>query len=132
MSSLDGEEVRLLKEILKWTRFSGMREVKAVIDTLVDDQTKRAIYQLSDGSLTTREIGDRVGAGKDKVASLWKIWSRAGLGETQSVKGGGSRFKRSFDLEEFGIEVRIPEATAPSESATTETSNAQNSLGGSQ
>jgi hypothetical protein len=128
LSSLDGEEIRLLREILKWIRFSGMKEVRGVIDNLVDDEKKRSIYQLSNGSLTVRDIGEKVGVGKDKVASLWKLWSRAGLGETIVVKGGGSRFKKSFDLEELGIEVKTFESQAVTQDQTPQQTSEQDSL----
>jgi hypothetical protein len=35
---------------------------------------------------------------------MWQIWMNTGLGESIPVKGG-SRFKHSFNLDEFGIEV---------------------------
>jgi len=35
---------------------------------------------------------------------MWQAWLKQGLGESIPVKGG-SRFKRSFDLEAFGIQI---------------------------
>lgn len=35
---------------------------------------------------------------------MWSTWQNIGLGESIPVRGG-TRFKRSFNLEEFGIKV---------------------------
>ena len=46
----------LLRELLKWTRFSGIEKVKSVlVATLMDDQ-QRSAYQASDGSRGPREV----------------------------------------------------------------------------
>lgn len=103
--SSEETELSVLKEILKWTKFSGMRETKAVLESALNDDKKRAAYQLSDGTRGTVEVGKLVGIGSTAtIFKLWKSWRKLGLGEHIAVKGG-ERFKRSFDLEEFGIEV---------------------------
>jgi len=100
------EHVKLLKEILKWVRFAGIKEVKAVMETSLDTEQKRAAYHVSDGSKGTREVASKAGYGsKSTIEVLWKKWRRLGLGESFQVKGGGERFRRSFDLEDFEIEV---------------------------
>jgi hypothetical protein len=38
---------------------------------------------------------------------MWDTWLKLSLGENIPVRGG-SRFKRTFDLEDFGI--KVPEA----------------------
>ena len=40
------------------------------------------------------------------IANYWKSWEKVGLGEPVTAMGG-KRFKRSFDLKDFGI--KIPE-----------------------
>jgi hypothetical protein len=103
--SEEGEQTKILREILKWTRFAGMPQVKAVLEETLNSPEKKHAFQLSDGTHGTIEVGKLSAVGsKDKVAGLWKAWLKQGLGETVSVKGG-DRFKRAFDLEELGIEV---------------------------
>jgi hypothetical protein len=105
MNSQDNEQTELLREILKWTKFSGMKGVKEVLSSVLDTDQKKIAFQLSDGSKGLIEISKATGiAGKDTIARLWKSWTKLGLGENKPVKGG-KRFKRFFDLGDIGIEV---------------------------
>jgi hypothetical protein len=97
------EEVKILREILKWTKFAGMAEVKRVLETVLNGDKKKLAYQLSDGTRGTRDVNYQSGY-TGSVSDLWKEWKRKGLGDSISVQRG-ERFKRTFDLEDFGIEV---------------------------
>jgi hypothetical protein len=101
-------ELSVLKEILKWVKFTGMKEVRDILMTTLDDEQERNVYQLSDGTKGIVEIGKIVGikSPTTTIFNMWKQWTNMGLGEPVPVKGG-SRFKRSFDLEDFGIEVSL-------------------------
>ena len=105
------EEVKLLREILKWNKFAGMNQVQSVLENAMNTPEKRLAYQLSDGTRGTVEIAKLSKVGSTfKVGTLWKEWKRKGLGDSFSVQGG-ERFKRTFDLEDFGIEVpQVPTA----------------------
>jgi len=105
MSNEENEQTRLLREILKWIKFSGMKELKNTLVGVLDTELKRLVYHLSDGSRGTVEIAKLAGIRSNRtVADMWQAWLKLGFGESIPVKGG-SRFKRSFDLEDFGIEV---------------------------
>lgn len=95
-----------LKELLKWTRFAGIKEVKPVLESKLDTDIKKIVYTLSDGKNSTRDI-EKIAKGiSDRsVSNYWQEWGKAGLGESIPVMGGGNRFKKSFDLEDFGIKV---------------------------
>jgi hypothetical protein len=41
------EEVKLLREILKYTKFAGMTQVKSVLETVLNTPKKRLGYQLT-------------------------------------------------------------------------------------
>ena len=84
-----------------------MREVKEILQNILDTDQKKLIYQMSDGSKGIIEITKTLNASPNTVDKCWKNWTMQNLGETVSVKGG-KRFKRAFDLGEIGIE--IPEA----------------------
>ncbi len=119
------EEVRLLREILKWNKFAGMNQVQSVLENTLNTPEKRLAYQLSDGANGTVEVAKLSKVGSTfKVGSLWKEWKRKGIGDSFSVRGGGERFKRTFDLEDFGIEVpQVPQpaiAQAPTTQAPTD------------
>jgi hypothetical protein len=111
MNPQNDEQIRLLREILKWTKFAGMKELKDTIVSVLNTEQKRVVYHLSDGAHKIEEINRLVGISSTRtVFDLWQVWLRLGLGESIPVRGG-SRFKRSFDLEELGIEIpRIKEA----------------------
>ena len=98
------DEKQLLREILKWTKFSGMNQVKAVLEQQLKADADKLIYQNSDGAHGTVELGKLADMSKDAVHDRWESWVKIGLGENIPVRGG-TRFKRSFDLEEFGIKV---------------------------
>lgn len=94
-----------IKESSKWTKFAGMKEVKPILETQLPDESKKQIYQLSDGKKGTQEIAKMVGGiSHMSIANYWKSWEKVGLGEPVTAMGG-KRFKRSFDLKDFGIKV---------------------------
>ena len=104
MSEQNNEQTALLKEIAKWVRFSGFKQVKEVLQTTLDDKKKIFAYHLSDGKTTSTVISQKTGINQPKISELWKEWLTLGLGESITASGG-SRFKRSFDLKMFGIQV---------------------------
>lgn len=99
----DERIVNLLKEILKWTRFQGVLRVKDVLlDTLKSDEEK-IVYESSDGR-GTKEVAKLAGISHQTVVNYWKKWATLGIVEPIKVRGG-IRYKRSFSLSDFGIEV---------------------------
>jgi len=95
--------VKLLEELVKWTKFSSMPGVrKTLLDILKDDERK-LVYQLSDGKGSV-EIAKMSGVGASTIPEWWKTWNKAGITEAIPVKGG-ERAKRIFSLEDFGIDV---------------------------
>jgi hypothetical protein len=105
MSKEENEQTKLLREILKWIKFSGMKEVKTTLASVLNTELKRLVYNLSDGTRGTVEIAKLAGIGSNStVYDMWQAWLKLDLGESISVRGG-SRFKRSFHLEDFGIEL---------------------------
>ncbi len=116
MNDQNNEQTALLKEIAKWVRFSGFKQVKEVLETTFEKDNKKILaYHLSDGKTTSTIISQKTGINQPRVTELWKEWLALGLGESVTASGG-SRFKRSFDLKMFGIQV--PEVTK--QSKTTE------------
>jgi hypothetical protein len=108
-------ELSVLKEILKWIKFSGMKGVREQLESALDTNQKKVVFQLSDGSKGIVEIGEIAKvAGTATISRYWKAWSKMGFGEYVAVRGG-DRFKRSFDLEELGIEVPAFEDEAATE-----------------
>lgn len=97
-----------IKDSSKWSKFAGMKEVKLILEIQLPDESKKQIYQLSDGKKGTQEIAKIVGGiSHMSIANYWKSWEKAGLGEPVTAMGG-KRFKRSFDLKDFGIKTADP------------------------
>jgi hypothetical protein len=110
MSPQDEIQTELLREILKWTKFSGMKAVKEVLISTLETPQERLLYQLSNGSKGSVELCKITKiASTETVTRHWKTWGKLGIGENMSVQGG-KRFRRAFDLEELGIEVPKPES----------------------
>jgi hypothetical protein len=109
------EQIGILREILKWIKFAGAKEVKNVLLTTLDTEQKRLIYHLSDGNRGTLEIAKVAGTSDTTVRRYWASWARQGIVESLKVRGG-ERYKKSFELEDFGIEVPQPKTVVqPSE-----------------
>jgi hypothetical protein len=105
MNPEENEQTQLLREILKWIKFAGMKEVKNTLIDALDTDAKKLVYQKSDGTKGTVKLAKLAGYRSNKtVDDLWDAWFKLSLGENIPVRGG-SRFKRSFDLEDFGIEI---------------------------
>jgi hypothetical protein len=105
LSDKQDEQIRLLEEILKWTKFAGMKGVRDALSVALDTDQKKIVYHLSDGTRGMVEVGKSAGiASTATISRYWGSWSKQCFGEFVSVKGG-DRFKRTFDLEELAIEI---------------------------
>jgi DNA-binding transcriptional ArsR family regulator len=98
------ESTELLREILKWIRFSSIREVRTVLMSILDTEQKRLIYHLSDGERGSIELGRQVGVSHTTVTRYWNSWKRLGIVESVRVRGG-LRYKKLFELEDFGFSI---------------------------
>jgi len=93
-----------LREMVKWMRFTGMKEVKSVLTSALDTDQKMFIYHLSDGSKGSVEIAQQGGVSDFTVRNYWRQWSKLGIVEAMKV-GRGDRFRKTFDLEDFGMVI---------------------------
>jgi hypothetical protein len=98
------EQTELLKEILKWIRFSSIREVRTVLMEILNTEQKRIVYHLSDGQRGSIEIGTQVRISHVTVTRYWESWKRMGIVEPVKVRGG-LRYRKLFELEDFGLSV---------------------------
>jgi len=104
----------ILKELLKWSKFAGMQQLRNVLNQLLKTETEMLIYELSDGTRGTREIATAVNIGSNAtVAAYWKKWSKVGIVEPSLTYHG--RYQRICSLEEVGIVVPpLPHLTSAS------------------
>jgi len=107
--------IEILQEMLKWTRVTSIPHVKKLLlDTLPSDKEKIA-YHFSDGR-DSRDVAKIAGVHFTTIARWWKIWTRVGIAESLSTRGG-ERSKSIFPLEDFGIELPTIKKVGSSEKA---------------
>ena len=104
MNPQENEQTQLLKEILKWIKFAGIKGVKEALLPELDTDEKKQVYQLSDGTKAIAEINKITGVSVGAISGYWNKWVKLGLGEKIGVRGG-DRFVRAFDLEDFGVDM---------------------------
>ena len=97
--------IELLKELVKWTKFQAWGKVKDVLLGVLDDNEKKRIYHLSDGKQSSRKIAENVSVSRSTIVKYWNDWANSNIVEPIPVKGGGLRYKKMFNLEDFGIEI---------------------------
>lgn len=109
--------IELLEEMLKWMKVTSIPQVrKLLLDILRSDREKIA-YHFSDGGRGSQEVAKFAGVSHVTVTNWWKLWSRSGIAEMMSVMGG-NRAKRTFSLEDFGVEVPESKETKPEKKET--------------
>ncbi len=91
-----------LSELLKWSRFAGMQQLRNILAQNLKTDTEMLAYELSDGSRGTREVAKHAGIGSNStVAAYWKKWSKIGIVEPSKKFPG--RYQRICSLEEVGL-----------------------------
>jgi hypothetical protein len=93
----------LLEEQLKWQRIDGMGKVEALLKELMKRDVEKLVYENSDGR-GSREVGEASGVSHMTVFNYWNKWAKYGLVEEVRSKGG-TRYRKSFSLSDFGIET---------------------------
>lgn len=122
------EELKTLKSIdykldqlLKWTRFAGMQQLRTILAQNLMTDIEMLIYELSDGERSAREIARLINVGSHAtITNYWRKWSKLGIVEPSPKRQG--RFQRICSLEEVGLTVppRLQRNTTSMESEQTE------------
>lgn len=99
------ELLEVTKEILKWIKFANFNNVKNILETILSDGNRILVYHLSDGTNTTAIIASKTPVSTYAVSTWWRAWAKIGIISLIPVKGGGSRGKKMFDLEDFDIAI---------------------------
>jgi hypothetical protein len=108
----DEKEIKdILIEILRWTKFEGMQKVKVLLESTLNTDTKKIVYESSNG-LSSPEIAQLAGIGAHTVRDYWKDWAVLGIVEIHPEFK--KRYRRMFSLREVGLEVPIPKVAGKS------------------
>jgi hypothetical protein len=98
----------ILKDILKWTKFQGMQNVKQVLENNLDNDVKKLIYELSDGR-SSPVIAKIARVNAHTIRDYWKLWVPIGIVEVHP--NYKKRYCKVFSLKEVGIPVPEFEVT---------------------
>lgn len=102
MNKNEDEQTELLREMLKWIRLLGAKEVRGVLAAALDNDQKLLIYHLSNGERGSVEIANAANVSDRTVRRYWSSWARLGIVESLRVRGG-QRYRKTFELEDFGF-----------------------------
>jgi len=95
----ESEELKLLREIAKWTREAALPNVRGRVERLLDTDAKKRVYAALDGKTGVSAVEKATGVNSSKDITPWaKLW------ETEGIVDKGSRPpKATFSLSELGI-----------------------------
>jgi hypothetical protein len=102
--------IELLEELVKWTKVTSIPNVKKILTAILVKPEEKIAYQASDGKKTIKQVAKRANVATGTVSGWWKKWAKVGIVEAFSV-AGGTRAKRVFSLDDFGIEVPVIKVT---------------------
>lgn len=101
MSDIQNIE-KMLNELLKIYKFINHPQIVKQLNEELNDETKKKVYELSDGIRSTRDIQKLVGVTPTTITNYWKQWALKGIVVPAERKG---RFKAAFDLSEYGLSI---------------------------
>lgn len=100
---MNDEATTHLRELVKWTKVTSYKAVKATLEEALVKEDERLIYHLSDGSRTGVEIHQLTGASPGRISVLQSGWTKLGL-----LAKTAKAYEKQFNLEDFGL--AIPDA----------------------
>jgi hypothetical protein len=104
MPGNESEEVRLLREIARWTREAALPTVRPRVEAAVDTDAKKRVYHaIADGLAAVRAIEKTTGVNHSDIRKWLLAWKKEGIIEPDSDQP-----KAMFTLRELGIPVPEP------------------------
>jgi hypothetical protein len=95
----DDETLRVLNEILRWTKVGFYGATKALLSDVLNTDKKKLAYQAADGIRSRDSIRAEAKISPNDLFELFQQCSNVGLME--QLEGGKRR--RLFDLTNFGL-----------------------------
>ncbi len=94
------EQIRLLREILRWTRETALPATRERVEQLLDTDPKKRVYEaIAEGTQSMRALEKATGARRADISDWVKVWEARAI-----VEPGASPPKALFTLQELGIE----------------------------
>lgn len=96
----DDEQIRLLREIARWTRLAAVPVARERVERLLDTDPKKRLYEaIADGTMPVRDVERATGANHTDIGAWVRAWEGEGI-----VEPGANPPKAVFTLRELGIE----------------------------
>ena len=103
-ANMDNNKVEvLLTELINLYKLVNKDKISEILMQELNEEKKIEIYKLSDGNLTTRDIGKKVGISHVTVHRYWKKWASEGIVYEADVSG---RYIHSFDLANYALDSK--------------------------
>jgi transposase-like protein len=103
----DEEQLKLLREIARWTREAALPSARDRVTRLLDTDPKKRLYAgMADGTKGVTPLEKETGVNHNEIRNWVKEWEAQGIAEP-----GASPPKATFTLAELGIEPapeRVP------------------------
>jgi hypothetical protein len=93
----------LLEELVAWTRFANRTSLIAVWRVVLAEPKHFVAYELSDGQLSQKEVGDKAELSQPTISTLWIKWRRLGL-----ARDVGGRTRHLARPSDYGIQPPGP------------------------
>ncbi len=98
------EEIRLLREIARWTREAALPSARARVERLVDSDTKKRVYEaMAEGTSSITAIEKHTGVNHADIGTWVRDWQAEGI-----VDPNASPPMALFTLRELGIDSPPP------------------------
>lgn len=88
----------ILKDILKWQKLQGMKILRELIPQLLNDEKKKIVYEMTDGSTPRRQIEKAAKVAGGTISNWWNIWYSYGI-----LIKEGKKYKKIIPLKELGM-----------------------------
>src|SRR4051812_17229371 len=69
----------ILKEILKWQKIQGIQAFKAQVGLLLDTKEKKQVFELTDGTMSVKQISEKAKVATGTVSNWWNKWLAEGI-----------------------------------------------------
>jgi transposase-like protein len=103
------EELRILRDIARWTREAALPLVRGRVERLFDSDAKKRVYAaLETGTAGVVAIEKATGVNHNEIGSWIKLWDTEGI-----VDNGVTPPAATFTLSELGIAPAPPKVDRP-------------------
>ncbi len=108
------EELRILRDIARWTREAALPRVRERVGRLVESDAKRRVYEaMAEGKASVAAVETSTGVNHNDIRVWVKVWEAEGI-----VDLGSTPPKATFTLSELGIAPAPPKAERPNKAGS--------------